>query len=177
MKNSKTRLSSLLLLFVVSGCSTSSFKIKNETNSLTELLVTPDRVLLQCEELDEDPDVGAYGFMVHILDEEKTVTTSALAIRPDKENCERFIQKMNRILKSGKQIYIGNINKLSQQTRTLEDRRFRYMFPGHGTFFSNGRSLEFVFIANEKGQCYSPTAEKNEACSPFPFPIEKQEQK
>src|SRR4051794_16578117 len=121
MTNLKIKLSSLLFLFVLSGCSTSSFKIKRETSSLTELLVTPDRILLQCEELDEDPDVGAYGFMVHILDEENTVTPSALSIRPDKENCERFIQKINLILKNGPQIYIANRMNLSNQPRKNEE--------------------------------------------------------
>ena len=97
MKNLKLKISSVLFLLVFSGCATSSFKIKKETDSLTELLVTPDRIILQCEELDEDPDEGVYGFMVHLLDEQKTVTTSALSIRPDKENCERFTQNINHI--------------------------------------------------------------------------------
>ena len=177
MTNLKIKVSNFLFLFILSGCSTSSFKIKNETDSLTELLVTPDRITLQCEELDEDPDVGAYGFMVHILDEKMTVTTSALSIRPDKENCERFIQKISRILKSGKQIYVGSRSKLSNQPRTTENTRFRYIFPEHGTFFSNGRSLEFVVIANEKGLCYSPTYAGDEPCPPFPFPIEDTKKK
>lgn len=172
MINLKIKLSSALFLCVFVGCATSSFKIKKETNSLTELLVTPDRIILQCEELNEDPDVGAYGFMVHVLDEKQTVTTSALSIRPDKENCERFIQKIDRILKNGRQIYIWNRTKLSSQKRRNDEPNFRYTFPGHGIFFSNGRSLEFVTIANEKGQCYSPTYGKDELCPPFPFPIE-----
>jgi hypothetical protein len=150
-------------------------KIKKETNSLTELLATPDRIILQCEELDEDPDVGTYGFMVHILDEKKTVTTSALGIRPDKENCERFIHKIKHILKNGKQIYIGSRTKLSNQPRKIEDTHFRYVFPGHGTFFSNGRFMDLVVVANEKSQCYSPTYGEDEPCPPFPFPIEKYE--
>lgn len=158
----KLKITSLLFLFIFSGCSTSSFKTKKETDFLTELLVTSDRIILQCEELDEDPDVGAYGFMVHILDEKETVTTSALSIRPDKENCERFIQKIDRILKNGKQIYIGSRMKLSSQPRKNNETNFRYTFPDHGTFFSNGRSLEFVVIANEKGQCYAPTYGKDE---------------
>ncbi len=168
----KLKITNLLFLFIFSGCSTSSFKVKKETDFLTELLVTPDRIILQCEELDEDPDVGAYGFMVHILDEKETVTTSALSVRPDKENCERFIRKIDRILKNGKQIYIGNRMRLSSRTRKNNETNFRYTFPGHGTFFSNGRSLEFVVIANEKNQCYAPTYGKDEPCPPFPFPIE-----
>lgn len=173
MTDLKLKISSVIFLFIFSGCSTTYFKVKKETDFLTELLVTPDRIILQCEELDEDPDEGAYGFMVHILDEEKTVTTSALSIRPDKENCERFIQKIDRILKNGRQVYIGNRMKLSRRARKNEEANFRYTFPGHGTFSSNGRSLEFVVIANEKGQCYAPTYGKDEPCPPFPFPIEE----
>jgi len=169
MTNLKIKLSSLFFPLILSGCSTSSFEIKKETGSLTELSVTPDRILLQCEELDEDPDVGAYGFMVHILDENKTVTTAALSIRPDKQNCERFVQKISRILKNGKKIYIGNRLKLSNQVRKNTKTNLRYTFPGHGTFSSNGRTLEFVTIANEKGQCYSPTYGKEDPCPPFPF--------
>lgn len=176
MPNLKVATADIMLLCALSGCSTlvrnSSFEIKNETDLLTELLVTPDRVAIQCEELDEEPDVGAYGFMIHLLDEKKTVTTSALSIRPDRENCKKISQRVLRILKGGRHIYIGNGFQLSNQPRVSDEANFRYSFPGHGTFSSNGRTLEFVVIANENGQCFGPSYGDREPCPQFPFPIQ-----
>ena len=108
MPNLKVATADIMLLCALSGCSTlvrnSSFEIKTETDLLTALLVTSDRVAIECEELDEEPDVGAYGFMIHLLDEKKTVTTSALSIRPDRENCKKISQRVLRILKGGRHI-------------------------------------------------------------------------
>lgn len=75
MPNLKVATANIMLLCALSGCSTllknSSFEIKNETDLLTELLVSPDRVAVHCEELDEEPDVGAYGFMIHLLNKKR----------------------------------------------------------------------------------------------------------
>jgi len=161
------------MVFSFVGCATSNFKIKKEADGVTELVVTPDRVVLQCEELDEEPDYGAYGFMVHILDEENTVVTSALNIRPDKRNCERHILKLSRILKSGNKILIGSRGSLTRKPRSNEEIRFRHTFPGHGTFSSNGRSLDFDFMANDKGQCYGPEYRDGEPCPQYPFSIKE----
>jgi hypothetical protein len=158
---------------ICAGCSTSSFKIYKETKGLTEILVTPDRVVLHCEELDEDPDIGAYGFMIHMLDEENTVTTAALNIRPDLKNCENHIRKIKRILQKSERVTIGSHHQLSKQPRTLEDAHFRYYFPGHGTFSSNGRALDLIAIWNEKEDCYNVHLQDDKSCPPFPLPIGK----
>ncbi|MFN7453171.1 MAG: hypothetical protein ACK5RO_00785 [Pseudobdellovibrionaceae bacterium] len=162
----------VLFLWACSGCTTSSFKIKKETDSTTVLMVNSDRILLQCEELDEDPDIGAYGFMIHMLDEENTVTTSALNIRPDKKNCEKIMQAVDRIIKKHRLVYVGSRFNLSKQPRIQEEVRLSYTFPNHGTFVSNGRALDFVYISNAKGMCYAPNLDPGEACPPYPFSIE-----
>lgn len=172
MKNLRV-INNIVFLFIFAGCTTTTFNIKKEADGVTELLVTPDRVLLQCEELDEEPDSGAYGFMVHILDEKNTVVTSALNIRPDKKTCECYIYTLSHILKNGYRILIGSRGSISVHSRTNDEERFHYTFSGHGTFSSNGRSLDFDFMANEKGQCYGPAYGDNESCPQFPFSLKE----
>lgn len=170
----------MMVVFCFIGCTTeplnsnSFFTIKRESNNASEVVITPDRVLVECEELDEDPDVGAYGFMVFMLDEENTITTSSLNIMPDKKNCEKFLKKVNRILKNSKVIYIGGHGSLTDQKKEISKNHPK-TFPGHGTFYSNSRAISFDVIENDRGDCYSPSYKKNEPCPQYPFPIEKYE--
>lgn len=139
---------------------------------MVEVVLTPDRLLLICE--DQEDDLGRHGFMVHMLDEENTVITSILTILPDKKNCERRIQKTKRILRKAKTVYVGNWSNLTKKPR-VENRNRSYIFPGHGTFYSNGRSLQFAVFVNDRGECYNPMAHDHEPCLDYPFPLEKYE--
>lgn len=172
-----------ILIFVflgIGGCVTPSsnpssfFMIKKQSRNATEILVTPDRVLLQCEKQVEYPEEGRYGFIIHILDDENTVVTSSLDIQPDKKGCESFLKKVSHILKNSKRVYIGGHGVLRGKPRE-EDKQFPQTFPGHGTFYHNSRDISFDVIANDKGECYSPSYRRDEPCPQYPFPIEKYE--
>jgi hypothetical protein len=181
MRNLKTKSNIILIsMMCFCGCTTmkntntptSFFIVKAETSGLTELIVTPDRMVPQCTKLDVDPDEGQYGFMIHMLDEKNTVTSTMLNVRPDKESCEKHLRKIKHIIKNGTRIYSAHHMALTSQPRK-EDRDFPHSFPGHGTFFDNGRALDFVLISNDKGECYNPHVGDGKPCLEYPFPIEK----
>lgn len=180
MKNLKNKILLLFFLFHI-GCTTISnggdsiFVVKRELNGVVETVVTPDRVLLQCVDSEEDPDEGGrYLFMILMLDEKSTVTTSMWGLRPDKRSCERVQRDIYRVLKNAKSVYIGSWGRLSDRPRE-EDRKLSYAFPIHGTFYDNGRVLQFGVITNDRGECYNPMANEGEPCLEYPFPIEKYE--
>jgi hypothetical protein len=183
MRNLKLKNSVLILISILFlGCATANkntsssfFIVKQELGGVSEVIVTPDRILLECVDTEENPDEGGrYLFMIQMLDEENTVTTSMLGIRPDKTGCEKILKKSNRILKKAKRVYIGNHNSITDEPR-VEDRTSPYTFPGHGKFYSNGRVLQLGVITNDKGACYNPTVRDNKPCLEYPFPIDKYE--
>jgi hypothetical protein len=150
------------------GCTTSSFNVITQGENLVELKLTPDRVLLDCEHQYDNNTKGAYGFLMHILDEENTVLTVAQTNILDKESCFRRIQKIGKILKTGRAIYIGGIGSLDKP-KIKETRKF--MFPNIGTFPSNGQSFQFMVIANEQGVCYDAYSGDREPCPQEPFSL------
>lgn len=159
----------MLFSFVFFGCSTSSYQVLFQDEHATELSVSPDRILLQCEDL-YDADVnGMYGFMMHVLDKENEVITLVQGNTLDKVSCERRLRGMGRILREGKTIYVAGGGDLND---ALLERREEYAFPGKGTFRSNGKTLGFIAIANEQGLCYDAYngfEEKPCPVEPFPF--------
>src|SRR5436190_23689571 len=90
-------------LFVVfglllSGCATSSYRVLFQNDRVAELSVTPDRVLLECEDLYDADIKGMYGFMMHVLDGESRVTTLVQGNTLDKESCESRLKKIGKVL-------------------------------------------------------------------------------
>ncbi len=163
-----------LVLILFSGCTTSSFKVANQTRMRAELLVTPDRILLQCEDL-QDPaeklanDEGRYGFMIHVLDDENTILTLSQGNILGKKQCFEHVDKIGKILRNGQQIYIGGMGDLTDPRKKEEDH---HTFPGKGVFYSNSRALQFIVIKNEKDECYSAHHGSDRPCPADPFPIE-----
>ena len=85
----------LILLFMSSsGCVTSLYKINRKYETRFELKLTPDRVLIQCEKLNDDDDIF-YGFMFHVLDDQQTITSVIQGNRLDKESCFERMEKIN----------------------------------------------------------------------------------
>lgn len=160
----------MVSFFFLIGCATSSYRIGNQDFNRVELCVTPDRVLLECEWI-HDSDIkeySPYGFMMHVLDEEKTVLSVIKGSVMDKESCFERIEKINKILKEGKNIYIAGMGDLND-LRVKEENT--YIFP-QGIFYGNGRVLQFMFIENEFGSCYSSYREQGgDPCPRGGFPI------
>lgn len=121
----------LLIACLLVGCASSSYRIDNQTEGRTQLLVTPDRVALECDYLaDYTGDIKeAHLFLVHVLDEDKTVLTVSQGNILGKEDCLRRINKISKILKSGSKIFIGGMGNLEKPREILERR---YLFSGLG---------------------------------------------
>lgn len=156
-----------LCFFLIFGCSTSSFNVIKQDENLVEFKVTPNRVLLECEYQYDHETKNGYGFLMHILDEENTVLTVAQINILDKENCLKRIQKIGKILKTGRIIYIGGMGYLNKP-KIKEAQKF--IFPNkEGIFYSNGQSLQFMVIANEQGLCFDAYSGDKEPCPQEPF--------
>jgi len=155
----------------LSGCATSSYRVLFQDRGAAELSVTPDRVLLECEDLYDADIKGMYGFMIHVLDKNETVTTIVQTNTLDKGSCDDRLNKIGKILREGRNIYIAGRGDLES---TDTDKLGEYAFPRKGTFRRNGRSLQFVAISNENGLCYDAYGGVEEKpCPPEPFPFWK----
>lgn len=139
-----------LLTIVTTACATSSYKIANRDKDAIELEVTPDRVTLECEYASEKKEVP-YGFMILVLDDQKTVLTIAQMNTLSKEECFERLDTIARLLKAGNRIYIAGVGDIDQ---VRVEEKWQVNFPKHGTFNTNGRSLQFFSIANEHGSCF-----------------------
>ena len=150
-----------------------SFKILNQDEGRTELLVTPDRILLECENVQDPTEPlardGRYGLMIHVLDEENTVTTASQGNVLGKRDCFERIKEIGKIVNNGKQIYIGGMGNLKDSRK--KNTEYTYIFPGNRKFYSNSRALQFMVIMNEKKECFSAHEGKDKPCPRDEFPI------
>ena len=166
-RNSVSILTAVVLTAITTACVSSSYRVSDQDGKKLELMVTPDRVLLQCElasELQEIP----YGFMIHVLDEEKTVLSVIHGKTLAKSDCMNRIEKIGRILKTGKKIYIAGVGDIDEP-RTVES--WQYNYPGIGTFHGNGRVIQLFAISNENGLCFSSHNWEERPCPSDGFPI------
>lgn len=163
----------ILIIFVpLPSCATSSYRVADQLRSKIEIVVTPDRVALQCENIVDHDDAGSpeghYGFLIHVLDDANTVTTVAQTNVLDRESCFDRLKEIGKILQDGKKITIGGMGDLDD---SRVKGRFRTDFPGKGVFVGNGRSLQFMVIWNERGQCYGAYYGPDKPCPRKEFPI------
>ncbi|MFN8789826.1 MAG: hypothetical protein ACK5Y2_00040 [Bdellovibrionales bacterium] len=157
----------LAILVSVIGCTTSTYRVLNSGEFGTEIRVSPDRVLLECERLYDADEPGLSGFMIRVLDEENTLLTLVQGNTLDNKTCDHRIKKVNQILAEGKSIYIAGTGDLSRLRQTGKT----YAIPRKGTFASNGRVLGFAAIANEFGSCFDAYSGDEKPCPRDPFPL------
>lgn len=163
-----------IILLLTAGCATSSYKVANRIHDAIELEVSPDRVALECEYASERKEVP-YGFMIHVLDDQDTVTSVSQMNTLSKADCDERVTRIGKILKRGTRITIAGIGEIDQP-RVVE--KWRTVFPRFGTFNSNGRSLQFIAISNERGECYDAYSGETPPCPQSGiFPLEKGRQK
>lgn len=147
----------MILSIFLSGCITSTYSAGKQSAEGTDIEVTPDRIIVQCEFITdyEGDRSDPYGFMILILDKEKTVLTVSSATVLEKSDCFDWLKRSEKIINTAKSISVlgrgsayapGNMEK------------FAYSFPKHGTFYGNGRALNFLGIRNDKGQCLNALA-------------------
>lgn len=152
----------------LAGCVSSSFKLLNQKNLAMEFMVTPDRVVLDCERVETDDRGVVAGFVMRVVDEKNTSFTLVQTNTLDRESCERRVNIIEKILKNGNQIYLVGIGDFREPRET---GLRKYTFPGLGTIEDNGRSLQFIAIKNELNQCFGAFSAEERPCPPEPFPI------
>jgi hypothetical protein len=165
-------IATLISATLLTACTSSAFRVIDMDRYRTELQVTPDRILLECEDIKDhenagDPE-GNFGFMVHVLDDENTVVNLIQEPVTTRKYCFERLKEIDQVIKNGKIIYIGAHGSLDEP-RVKEMRS--YSFDKKGPFFGNGRSLQLSVIKNEHGQCYSAMSAASEPCMPPEFPI------
>ena len=107
--------------------------------------------------------------MIHVLDNENSVVDFDQINTLSKESCNERMEKIGRILKTGHRTYIAGIGDLNDP-KVVE--KWNFKFQGHGTFQSNGRSLQFIAIANENGLCFGAYHADEKPCPDgVDFPI------
>lgn len=164
----RNKVASFLLFFLVCGCATSSFDVIKQGNFVVELKVTPDRILLECEPQRGHEVENAYGFIMHILDDKKTVLTVAQFNILAKEECFDGLRKIGKILKTGKFIYVGGMGNMTESNKRNNQK---YTFSRLGTFQNNGKTIKFMVIANEHRLCYDAQDGDKGICPREPFSL------
>lgn len=155
------RSSVILFLFLCQlGCATSSYKVVDTERNKKVLLVTPDRVILECSDVGSD-EGAFYGFSIFVLDNEKSVLSAIQTNKLDKESCEKRITKIGKILKQGLPVYIYGIGEPNEPANIGDTL---YTFPGLGTYPENGRVLQFIYILNKNGACYDAYSADKKPC-------------
>ncbi len=161
----KNKIITCMLMLSLLGCVTSSKYHANKPNSLgTDIEVSPDRIIAECEFItDYEGDYpDPHGFMIHILDNEKTVLTVSNGTVLAKKDCFERLKISEKIIKNSNKVFVRG---RGDAETPIKIESITYFFPKHGTFHDNGRSLNFLGIWNDRGQCYSAFNGTGDFCS------------
>ena len=147
----------------LTSCATSHYLAKKPNSLGTDITVTPDRVIAECEFItDYEGDyVDPYGFMIHILDNEKTVLTVSNGTVLEKKDCFDRLKASERIIEKGHLVVVRGRGDANGPHKSDS---YSYYFPRHGKFPGNGKALNFLAIWNDKGQCYDAFNPPERAC-------------
>lgn len=150
----------IMLTIGLFGCITSTYKAGKQSEVGTYIEVTPDRIIVECEFITdyEGDRSDPYGFMILLLDNEKKVLTVSSAIVLEKGDCFDWLKQSEKILSKGKSILVLGRGD-AYAPGSME--KFAYNFPKHGTYYGNGRALNFLGIRNDKGQCLNALASED----------------
>lgn len=170
LKRNKIKIAFLSILALqIQSCSTSSFyKHDKQWHLASELLISPDRISLECAKISDENEL--YMFMVHVLDNQNTVMTASQGNNSDQKTCLWRKDIINKIVRNGKRIYLagmGDPNEPRQFGKEAELIRFEK----RGTFPHNHRFLQLMFISNENGACYGAYTALEKPCPQQPFPL------
>lgn len=154
------RNSVLVLILSQLGCASSIYQTTSPAKEKTIITVTADRLSLECENLQSD-EAEYYGFSIYVLDEEKTVTSVIQTNPLDKGSCEERYSKVAKIIRHGKQVSIFGYGNL-KETRVLSGDGVQF---GENSFPLNGRVLQFIYITNDKGECFNGYQTPGKSCA------------
>ena len=154
----------IVFLFSLSGCVSARYHAGKEKPLGTDIEVSPDRVIVECEFItDYDGDYSdPYGFLIHVLDLQNTVLTLSSGTVLEKEYCFEILKISEKIIKNAQLVTLRGRGDAHSPIEM--DYTFKHIFKNHGTYFGNGRNLNFLAIWNDKGQCYDAFHRGDEEC-------------
>lgn len=158
------KLISPLVVLLTTACATSMFQVDGSDKSGAQLSMTPDRILLECEPLEN----GQAGFMIHVLTDQNTVATLTQSNSLAATSCRHRILKIGTIIKRASTVFLAGIGDYSKINKT-SDAEYRF---SNGTFTESGRDLTFMYVWNNRGECFSAFDGEEKPCprDGFPFP-------
>jgi hypothetical protein len=176
MKHLKEILVSFIAIIAINSCATkqlskqgiSFYKHKNQDGFRNEFEVSSDRVTMICEQI--MPDEDRYGFMIYILNNENRAVAFFQSGMYDLKWCQGQKSAVQKILDTGKIIYVGGMGKLDADEDDLKKNHIG--FKDLGTFVSSNNSFMWMVIANENGKCFSQFRGSEPPCPGGEFPIE-----
>ena len=122
--------------------------MKNEKG--IEVLLDSRRVSVTCEDASGDDKIHV--LLVHVLNEKKLIDEYIYGMAYPKEVCLEIKQRIERVIKNGKQIYIGAHGD-GKMDNEYPDPTQKHNFPELGDFTISRLFFDFQVIKNEKGQC------------------------
>jgi hypothetical protein len=171
----KNNLILMIQLIFLSGCvSNSYFKIFHDQDGIMELIVTSDRIIGDCLDLEDDlsqkqkSKQGKNLFYLHVLDDENTVVEVGRDNIFETEYCQQYKKRLNKILTNSKRIYIGARGSFEKPRKTLK-RTHQFQ---SGIYNENDRTLDLALIKGDNGQCIAMLTEED-TCSFSGLPLEK----
>ncbi len=173
MKNSlKNKLLIPFFLLIQSSCSSAQYKIHQQLYERTGIIISSDRIILECE--DQYAGGGdfkdTFAFLIYFLDEEKTVSTAFQSTIMDQSECSQKLKLAESILRKSKQVYIAGIMDLNEP-RVIDQKT--YHFPKFGDYHGNGRSMQWNVLKGEDGTCVTAYDGDGKPCPWDPiFPAE-----
>ena len=148
---------------LLQSCATSYYHAGKPNALGTDIKISPDRVITECEFIDHyDGDYSdPYGFMIHILDSEKSVLTVSNGTVLEKKDCLERQTAADKIIRNAQLVVVRGRGD-AEAAIVIEP--FKYTFRRHGIYPGNGRSLNFLAIWNDKKQCYDAFYGKAKPC-------------
>jgi len=167
----KNKYSIVFLFFLfLNSCTTSRYSVGIANALGTDIKVSPDRIITECEFItDYDGDrKQPYGFMIHILDLQNSVLTVSNGIILEKEDCLERQAAADKIIKNAQ---VVTVRGRGDAEAPMVKEEFKHIFIKHGTYFGNGRSLNFLAIWNDKRNCHSIFNGEDDPCLKLNKPL------
>ena len=148
-------------------CATSTYKIHYHDDSLVGLVVSVDRLVMECEDVQDpedriDPD-GRYGFMIHVLEDEGTKITFAQGNVIDRDWCFARLQAFEEMKKKYKIFFLAGMGEFNKTKEKIKQKT---------TVFPNGtkndewywRGMSFNFIKSPDNFCITSYSGNKKPC-------------
>jgi hypothetical protein len=163
------KINSFILIFFFSptftSCVTSSYLVLHRAEWSSGIIATGDRIIFSCEDVQDpespiEPD-GRYGFMIWVLDDQKTATNFVQTSIVTKKDCLNRMDRLEKLKRVAKRFYIaghGDIDEVESKPEKF------YNFPDKGAFKENGKSIGFAVFKADNGECFTKNFGSGNPC-------------